>query len=143
MKPRRKPVKVRRRRLEFADAFARVLEKKRTAKKLSRQALAEKAGVHQTYVGMIERGLSNPSLNAAHAIAKALQVPFSRLVAQAESLRERVQAVETALHGMGTPTTPAEIAKQFKRAKPAAVLEILQTLVTLGRARKQGGQFTR
>jgi transcriptional regulator with XRE-family HTH domain len=82
---------MRRRRFEFADAFALVLEKHRTAKKLSRQTLAEKAGVHQTYVGMIERGLSNPSLNAANAIAKALQVPFSRLVAQAESLRERAE----------------------------------------------------
>jgi hypothetical protein len=60
-----------------------------------------------------------------------------------KSLAERVQAVETALHHFGAPATPAELAKQFKRAKPADVLEILQTLVTLGRARKQGGQFTR
>jgi transcriptional regulator with XRE-family HTH domain len=79
---------MRRRRLEFADAFALVLEKHRTAKKLSRQALAEKAGVHQTYVGMIERGLSNPSLNAAHAIAEALELTFSKLIAEAESLRK-------------------------------------------------------
>ena len=80
---------MRRRRLLFSDAFARVLEKRRTAKKLSRQALAEKAGLHQTYVGMIERGMSNPSLDAANAIAEALEVPFSELVAAAERLRKR------------------------------------------------------
>ena len=72
MKPPRKSAKMRRRRLEFADAFAVVLEKHRTAKKLSPQSLAEKAGVHQTYVGIIERGLSNPSLNAANAMANGL-----------------------------------------------------------------------
>jgi len=60
-----------------------------------------------------------------------------------KSVAERVQAVETALHHFGALATPADLAKQFKRAKPAEVLEILQTLVTLGRARKQGGQFTR
>jgi len=82
---------MRRRRLEFSDAFALALQNRRTAKKISRQALAEKAGLHQTYVGMIERGLSNPSLDAASAIAEAMEVPFSKLIAEAESLRERAE----------------------------------------------------
>jgi transcriptional regulator with XRE-family HTH domain len=82
---------MRRRRLEFSDAFALALQKRRTAKKLSRQALAEKAGLHQTYVGMIERGLSNPSLDAANAIAEALGVPFAKLIAEAETLRRRAE----------------------------------------------------
>jgi DNA-binding XRE family transcriptional regulator len=64
------------------------------AKKLSRRALAEKAGLHQTYVGMIESGLSNPSLDAANAIAETLQVPFSKLVAKAEALRRRAESAK-------------------------------------------------
>ena len=60
-----------------------------------------------------------------------------------KSLPERVQAVETALHAAAAPVATADLAKQFARAKPADVLEILQTLVTLGRARKHGKQFTR
>jgi hypothetical protein len=59
-----------------------------------------------------------------------------------KSLAERVQAVEAALHRNGT-ATPAELAKQFKRAKPADVAEILETLVTMGRARQQAGKFSR
>jgi hypothetical protein len=47
------------------------------------------------------------------------------------------------LHHYGAPVTPGELAKMFKRAKPAAVVEILETLVTLGRARKHGGKFSR
>jgi hypothetical protein len=60
-----------------------------------------------------------------------------------KTLAERVQAVETALHAAGKPSTPGELAKQFKRAKPESVAEILETLVTLGRARKQDGKFSR
>jgi transcriptional regulator with XRE-family HTH domain len=75
---------MRRRRLEFSDAFAIVLQRHREAKKLSRQALSQKAGLHQTYVGMIERGLSNPSLDTASALAEALEIPFSKLVADTE-----------------------------------------------------------
>jgi hypothetical protein len=41
------------------------------------------------------------------------------------------------------PATPADLANQFKRAQPADVVEILETLVTLGRARKNGQKFSR
>ncbi len=59
------------------------------------------------------------------------------------ALAERVRVVEAALHAVGVSVAPAELAKQFKRANPAAVAEILQTLVTLGRAHRKGNQFTR
>jgi hypothetical protein len=45
-------------------------------------------------------------------------------------MAERVQAVEAALHRHGTAT-------------PADVAGILETLVTMGRARQQGGKFSR
>jgi DNA-binding XRE family transcriptional regulator len=82
---------MRRRRLDFSDAFALVLQRHREAKKISRQALAEKAGLHQTYVGMIERTLSNPSLDTANAIAEALNIPLSKLIIEAEKERERAE----------------------------------------------------
>lgn len=76
-----------RRRLELSDAFALVLQRHRTAKRLSKQALAEKAGVHQTYIGMIERGMSNPTLDRVNAIAEALEIPLSKLILEAEAER--------------------------------------------------------
>ena len=79
---------MRRRRQEFSDAFALVLQRHREAKKLSKQALAQKAGLHQTYVGMIERGISNPSLDTASALAEALEIPFAKLIAEAEAERK-------------------------------------------------------
>lgn len=80
---------MRRRRVEFSDAFAAVLRRHREARNLSRQALAQKAGLHQTYVGMIERGLSNPSLDTANALAEALEIPFAKLIAETEIERAK------------------------------------------------------
>ncbi len=60
-----------------------------------------------------------------------------------KSLSERVQAVEAALHETAAAVTADALAKQFSRAKSEDVAEILSTLVTLGRARKHGEQFTR
>jgi hypothetical protein len=53
-----------------------------------------------------------------------------------------MHAVETALHAAAAPIAPADLAKQFARAKPADVTEILKTLETFGRARRAGeGEF--
>ena len=74
--------------------------------------------------------------------AKAKPAAPKGKTAWPEKMAERVQVVEAALHRHGT-VTPAELAEQFKRAKPADVAEILETLVTMGRARQQGGKFSR
>jgi transcriptional regulator with XRE-family HTH domain len=79
---------------DLSDAFAHVLQKHRTAKKLSREALAERAGLHQTYIGLLERGLRNPSLDAANAIAQALAVPLSQMIAEAERLQKRDKPIQ-------------------------------------------------
>ena len=80
---------MRTRRMDLSDAFARVLQERRTAKKMSREVLAERAGLHQTYIGLIERDLRNPSLDAASSIAEALGTPLSELIVKAERLRNR------------------------------------------------------
>jgi transcriptional regulator with XRE-family HTH domain len=74
-------------RLEMADAFAEVLRKHRSARQLSQEALAEKAEIHPTHVGLIERGERNPSLNVSSAIARALGVNLSELIREAEQIQ--------------------------------------------------------
>ncbi|HTR41369.1 MAG TPA: helix-turn-helix transcriptional regulator [Pseudomonadales bacterium] len=65
------------------------MQRHREAKNLSKQALAQKTGVHQTYIGLIERDISNPSLDRANAIAEALDIPLSKLIIEAETERQR------------------------------------------------------
>jgi len=51
----------------------------RKAQGLSQEKLAEKADLHYTYVGAIERGERNLSLSAIKKIARGLQVNISEL----------------------------------------------------------------
>lgn len=46
-----------------------------------------------------------------------------------------------ALHAAATPVTAQELTTRFQRAKPQAVQEILESLVTLGRAQRHGERF--
>jgi len=73
----------------MSDAFALVLRQQRRAKGMSQELLAEKANLHPTYIGLLERSLRNPSLNVAQALAKALQIPLSSLISEAEALQRK------------------------------------------------------
>lgn len=46
----------------------------------SQEELAGRAGIHRTYIGGIERGERNPTLTMIHRLARALDVPPSRLL---------------------------------------------------------------
>jgi hypothetical protein len=113
------------------------------------RAAEEKRGIihwlRPEYQGKGQQGLTLPftlpaTLGKPQKKAKTAK-PKGK-TAWPKKMAERVQAVEAALHRIGT-ATPAELAKQFKRAKPADVAEILETLVTMGRARQQAGKFSR
>lgn len=48
--------------------------------KLSQEALAERCGLHRTYIGSIERGERNATLSSLEAIAMSLGVPVASLL---------------------------------------------------------------
>ncbi len=74
--------------LTLSDAFSRVVAKHREASGLSRAALARLAGLHQTYVGLLERGERSPNLDTASAIALALGKPLEDLIAEAAKIQK-------------------------------------------------------
>jgi len=47
---------------------------------LSQEELAERAGVHRTYIGMIERAEKNITLTNIEKIAKALRVSIDQII---------------------------------------------------------------
>ena len=74
---------------ELSESFALVVQKHRMDQGLSRAALAEQSGLHQTYIGLLERGERSPNLDTAQAIARALGVSLSRLITESESFQNR------------------------------------------------------
>lgn len=56
-------------------------------------------------------------------------------------LAERIRATEQALRAAGHAVTAEDLTQHFFRAKAADLQEILESLVTLGRARKDGERF--
>jgi transcriptional regulator with XRE-family HTH domain len=75
----------------LSDAFSRVVKKHREKKNLSRAALAELSGLHQTYVGLLEKGERSPNLDTAKAIADALGLSLGKLIVEAERMQKRQQ----------------------------------------------------
>jgi transcriptional regulator with XRE-family HTH domain len=58
---------------------------RRMAVGFSQEKLAEAAGLHPTYISMVERGVRNPTLDVAARIAKALKVSLPRLIEQGQN----------------------------------------------------------
>lgn len=55
-------------------AFGQRVQELRKQRNLSQEQLAELAGVHRTYIGMVERAEKNITLYNINRIAKALKV---------------------------------------------------------------------
>lgn len=52
----------------------------REAQGISQEDLADRAGVHRTYVSGVERGVRNPTITVLEKIAGALGEPLAELV---------------------------------------------------------------
>lgn len=65
--------------------FGQNLKQCRTVAGLTQEELGARAGVCYKYIGAIERGERNPSLEVLHKIATALDIDITELVSFAET----------------------------------------------------------
>src|SRR5260370_40188265 len=72
------------RRLTPEQAFAKVLREVRKERGISQEELGFQSGYHRTYIGMLERGLMNPTLRTILSVASALGLPAGDLVQRVE-----------------------------------------------------------
>jgi len=62
------------------EKFGQKVREERLKQNLSQEELATKAGVHRTYIGMIERAEKNITLLNIEKISKALGIKISKLL---------------------------------------------------------------
>jgi len=63
--------------MDVTQVFAENIKRLRREQSISQEALADKAGLHRTYIGAVERGERNITLLNANRIAEALGVKLS------------------------------------------------------------------
>ena len=68
--------------------FGEIVRSRRQTAGLSQEALADKAGLHRTYVGMLERGERNPTIVVVKQLANALGITMTSLVEELERRTE-------------------------------------------------------
>jgi transcriptional regulator with XRE-family HTH domain len=66
--------------MDLKDVVATNLRRIRTAKKLTQEELAARAGISMRYVGMMERGTTSASITVLGKVADALEVEPAVLV---------------------------------------------------------------
>ena len=69
----------------LAQQFGTVIRRLRESAGLSQEALADQAGLHRTYISMLERGLRMPSILVVKQLARALATTMASLLGEVEA----------------------------------------------------------
>jgi transcriptional regulator with XRE-family HTH domain len=70
--------------MSISEAFGLILRQVRQDKGLTQERLGELAGLHRTYISLLERGLRTPTLDVLFRLAESLGVSASDLVKELE-----------------------------------------------------------
>lgn len=66
--------------------FGSVLLSRREAAGLTQESLADQAGIHRTYLSLLERGKRAPTIEVVRLLAKALETTMTALIAEVEGV---------------------------------------------------------
>jgi transcriptional regulator with XRE-family HTH domain len=73
--------------LTLRAKLGRAVRRLRSDAAFSQESFADACHLHRTYIGSVERGETNISLDNIERIARTLKIPISRLFAEAEQER--------------------------------------------------------
>ena len=86
----------------------------RTVKGLSQEKLAELSGCHATYIGQIERGEKNATVESIEKIAIALDIPMSTLFEKLGGHREEKSNIPLDCYELIASKTPSEQGRLYR-----------------------------
>lgn len=83
----------------------------RTTKKMTQEELAERAGLHPTYIGQVERGEKSLTISSLEKIVEGLEISFADLF---ENMQPAAKPISYAMKCYNIITQyPPERQKQF------------------------------
>lgn len=97
--------------------FGTAIKSKRSELGISQEELADRAGLHRTYISDVERGVRNPSLESIEKLAVALDLSVSRLFRRAKDGGDGVPALEILL----VEDEPADVELTMRAFRKAGV----------------------
>lgn len=104
-----------------------LLAEARQQQNLTMEELADHASVHRTYIGLLERGERQPTLDVVVRLADALGIRLSNLIQQAEDQSRRSQrntAIDTPAPSVELVQSPSQrlVSRGHFRASGVAIL---------------------
>ncbi len=73
---------------DIAISVGKRLRHYRTSAGYSQEKLAERAGLHPTYIGQVERGEKNLTIESLEKITRALDIPMASVFEKIEDRRD-------------------------------------------------------
>ncbi len=107
---------------ELSREIGQRIRNYRTQQKLSQEELAEKCALHPTYIGQVERGEKNATIESISKIAGGLCVSLSTLFENIES---------TAMSDKSCAAEAYELIQSLPKISQEKLLLILKTIVEI------------
>ena len=76
--------------MEINQAFGTRLRDAREQANLTQDELAHRAGLHRTFVSLLERGLRNPTIDTVFKLCKAMELDPGSFITSVEHLVDDV-----------------------------------------------------
>lgn len=99
---------------EIAKAIGQRIRNYRTQLGFSQEKLAELSGCHPTYIGQLERGEKNATLESIEKISSALQITLSTLFEKIDNISESTQNIPLKCYDLIASKTKGEQEQIYK-----------------------------
>ncbi len=68
--------------------FGTLIRRRREAAGLTQEAIADEAGLHRTYISLLERGQRAPTIEVVRRLARALDTTMTSIIAELEGVAD-------------------------------------------------------
>ena len=96
----------------------------RIGQKMSQEELAEKCGLHPTYIGQVERGEKNATLESISKITAGLSVTMSTLF-------EKIESREDATQNTNYPFIAYDLVQSIPNDSQKKIISIMRDIIDM------------